>query len=459
MSKGVSFVFTRTADQKKAVKSAFTDQNIEQAKNEEYEEIVYTGSEKIGDEKRPVVKEEKLVIPLIPNKEIFSKKPGEDVINKEIKSEPEGAEEQLSLEERARRELLTDAEKSGEDISREREEKERRSMIIPFGEKNDEILDVTEQPDKPTNEDYEQVPVGAFGEAMLRGMGWDEGRNIGNKNSGVIKPIEVSFRPKGLGLGALPKKKEKQKDKGGKEEEKLEIVKGKYVLVIGGSNKGLYGQIESIDENTGRVYVKLTLQNQVVNLSENLIQPVSSEDYRKSFRVLNKDKYEEHKIKQEKTEKRREEEMSERKRERRRTRSRSKDRKREDSGSRRKRSRDRSSSRELRKLWVRPLLKVRCIDPEYKKGYYFRKKMVVIDVVSYDIVVCKSEDGKLLEDIHPSRLESVIPKESPAYVMIVRGKQAGKVAEIRARDKRQCLATVEILPDREKVLELSYDSI
>ena len=51
MSKGVSFVFTRTADQKKAVKSAFTDQNIEQAKNEEYEEIVYTGSEKIGDEK------------------------------------------------------------------------------------------------------------------------------------------------------------------------------------------------------------------------------------------------------------------------------------------------------------------------------------------------------------------------------------------------------------------------
>lgn len=37
---------------------------------------------------------------------------------------------------------------------------------------------------EPTMDDYENVPIGDYGMAMLRGMGWKEGMVIGrNQNS------------------------------------------------------------------------------------------------------------------------------------------------------------------------------------------------------------------------------------------------------------------------------------
>ena len=33
-----------------------------------------------------------------------------------------------------------------------------------------------------TVQDYENVPIGLFGEAMLKGMGWSEKRGIGRNN-------------------------------------------------------------------------------------------------------------------------------------------------------------------------------------------------------------------------------------------------------------------------------------
>jgi len=34
---------------------------------------------------------------------------------------------------------------------------------------------------QPTEEDYENIPVSAFGKAMLKGMGWEEEAGIGKK--------------------------------------------------------------------------------------------------------------------------------------------------------------------------------------------------------------------------------------------------------------------------------------
>ncbi|XP_017304772.1 G-patch domain and KOW motifs-containing protein-like, partial [Diaphorina citri] len=50
---------------------------------------------------------------------------------------------------------------------------------------------------EPTLDDYENIPIQEFGLAMLRGMGWKPDENK-NKN----KPMDVTLRPKGLGLGA-----------------------------------------------------------------------------------------------------------------------------------------------------------------------------------------------------------------------------------------------------------------
>ncbi|KAK6638237.1 hypothetical protein RUM44_008666 [Polyplax serrata] len=56
----------------------------------------------------------------------------------------------------------------------------------------------------PENIDYDQVPVGAFGMAMLRGMGWKPDSGIG-KEPRLVAPVSPKVRPKGLGLGAKPK--------------------------------------------------------------------------------------------------------------------------------------------------------------------------------------------------------------------------------------------------------------
>ena len=41
--------------------------------------------------------------------------------------------------------------------------------------------DLGRLPDSATDAQYEDVPVEAFGEAMLRGMGWTEGMGLGRK--------------------------------------------------------------------------------------------------------------------------------------------------------------------------------------------------------------------------------------------------------------------------------------
>ena len=81
---------------------------------------------------------------------------------------------------------------------------------------------------------YEAMPVEAFGDALLRGMGWAEGKPVGRNSTArprrrnrnrprapaaradsrrelppprrqvVVKPIEYLARPTRLGLGAAP---------------------------------------------------------------------------------------------------------------------------------------------------------------------------------------------------------------------------------------------------------------
>ncbi|BGP44155.1 DNA primase large subunit Spp2 [Rhodotorula kratochvilovae] len=65
--------------------------------------------------------------------------------------------------------------------------------------------DVHSRPDQASLEDYARVPVGQFGLAMLRGMGWQPGQAA--SRSGRAGPTEAhvpSSRPALLGIGAKP---------------------------------------------------------------------------------------------------------------------------------------------------------------------------------------------------------------------------------------------------------------
>jgi len=74
-------------------------------------------------------------------------------------------------------------------------------------------FDVDSRPEEADEEAYENVPIEQFGEAMLRGMGWETGKPIGLNNRGLTEPVEFIARQGRLGLGATPETVEVKKKK------------------------------------------------------------------------------------------------------------------------------------------------------------------------------------------------------------------------------------------------------
>lgn len=137
------------------------------------------------------------------------------VVEENVKKsrQDESLSKEESLEEKAKRELLSEAQ-AYTDTAQETASTSKRTIPIllvnkvPEGYEEDANFDVSLRPDKPTQADYERVPVSEFGMAMLRGMGFDE------KKAESITPVEVKIRPKGLGLGAdmPPEKKNRNEE-------------------------------------------------------------------------------------------------------------------------------------------------------------------------------------------------------------------------------------------------------
>ncbi|KAF8464585.1 DExH-box splicing factor binding site-domain-containing protein [Kalaharituber pfeilii] len=73
---------------------------------------------------------------------------------------------------------------------------------IALSEEDAYKADIATRPDIPTLEDYENVPVEEFGAALLRGMGWKEGMELGKRGGKAPKLKSVEKRPAFLGLGA-----------------------------------------------------------------------------------------------------------------------------------------------------------------------------------------------------------------------------------------------------------------
>ena len=167
---------------------------------------------------------------------------------------------------------------------------------------------------------------------------------------------------------------------------------------------------------------------------------------KESGRVLNKSKYDDYKLKQREAD---EEAAAE-----------------EERRGKKRRSRNhisRSREREqldcdLRQAWLLPSLRVRCISPAFKAGKYYKRKMDVIDVISHRLCFCRADDGALLDSVPVSALETAIPRQEPAYVMVVAGENKGQVCEVIGHDRQRSRATVQTLTDRQ-VHQVSYDYI
>lgn len=110
-------------------------------------------------------------------------------------------------------------------------------------------------------------------------------------------------------------------------------------------------------------------------------------------------------------------------------------------------------------LWVKPKLRVRIVSDKYKKGKYYNTKVSILDVLDETHCVCQTDDGRVLEDLSQSMLETVVPRSDSSYVSIVSGRHAGQLAHVLERNKKAGEATLQLLSDRDRVVVLDYDSI
>ncbi|XP_076440641.1 G-patch domain and KOW motifs-containing protein-like [Babylonia areolata] len=354
---------------------------------------------------------------------------------------------------------------------------------VPEGFETDDKLDVALRPDVPDDADYEQIPIEQFGFAMLRGMGWKEGQGIG-KNGKVIVPVEAHLRPKGLGLGAdrsqASNSKDNKKDaKVDEDGENMELKKGSYCVIVSGKHQDLYGVVEGIDEDNARLVIKLALSGQVVTLTQYAVKVVRKKEYSKYSKYLNKgkaDSYKDKELKQNGHDKQSDSDHIDRRRDEGRSHKDEKHKnKEEESGRKRKHeSRDGYHSKQYKSdsessksshsggssaSWLKPHLRVRIVDKNFKRGKYYKEKVVVLDLISRDNAICKTDDGKVLEGLSHSQLETVIPRSETAHVMLCSGDYKSQLGKIMKKDKDSCRALVQLLADRDVLVKVEFDDI
>uniref|UniRef100_A0A803K356 G-patch domain and KOW motifs-containing protein n=1 Tax=Xenopus tropicalis TaxID=8364 RepID=A0A803K356_XENTR len=389
----------------------------------------------------PTPEAKELVIPLI-HKNRWSK-PNKKKDNEE--DAVPGTEEEAVLSQ-AVKELIEESRRTLEDNSETDQTLSIPLLMqnrIPDGYEDGEKVDVSLRPDSAEAADYDAVPVEYYGMAMLRGMGWKEGEGIGRTFKQDVKPLEQKLRPKGLGLGAdrsalkdlEPQKPRKPLKPGEKlEEESRGLGKGSSVQIQSGAHKDLYGKVEGVDPDNSRAMIKLAIGGKVVTVSLFSLRLVSSAEYTKFAKDLSRLS----KAHQESKEEQHKDRSPDKEQQRKDGEKHSESSRNSDLNNREKRHRQRSPDREKEKKKIRPEpqgwlhrdLRVRFIDKNYKGGKYYNSKMFIEDVLSPTRCSCRTESGRILDDMRQDMLETIIPKEEGEHVMVVLGKYRGMVSDI-----------------------------
>lgn len=418
--------------------------------------------------------------------------------------------EMTDLEREAAAELSKDA----EDASSRREEDDERAVPLLMQNRLDKA-DADTLGDVSTLDDYDDMPVECFGQAMLRGMGWKPGMGVGKTNKKAVDPVEFIPRSSGRGLGAdgikavemlesKPKRRlrpgEKHKvevelprDADGRirhtrrvgevleEKEYLDLKVGSKCLVVSGRHKGLYGKAVSLQIDPPRVILRLAISEQNVDVAQAAIQVVPRREYEQKALSIADDDDEDAEMGQEEngrftgerdrqSEHRRDEvhrshhshrsppSDHESKSDRKHKKSKKKKKKKHhrDSAS----SSDDDSAVDSRRdtAWLASQLRVRLVDKRYDGGRRYNSKIVITDVLTPTTCCCRTDSGTYLDDIEQRMLETVIPKEPMAAVMVVAGRYRRQLGRLLSRDKEKYRAIVQLYPDFETV-QCTYDEI
>ncbi|THD24356.1 G patch domain and KOW motifs-containing protein [Fasciola hepatica] len=436
----LSFAFSK---QKKSLKLASTveDAISVQTKRESLREYVSCIEDNvIRSEKEP---EKPLVIPLIHSRHGIRKK-----ILEKVSAKVHPVDELT-------RQALIELKQESLDLSETTNAGTQKSNItIPLSSA------ITED-EKTDDVNYEEVPVEKFGLAILAGMGFNSDE-LKNKKEDVVGPL----RPKGLGLGADPKAVQAVKNSAEQTtKEQLMWKVGAKCQVVLGKHRGKYGIVNGLDGDTGRVIIKFTLSKEVLPILQPTVRLVSEKEYSQYANCLNQDEVDRYKANE--AEQRRHQYPDEREplpHSSSRThagyqsnglsnRPGERDRYSEPS----KRS-DISSHHSLnRRSWVRPNLRVKFLDKRYADGKYYKDKLTVLSVQDDGHCQCQTDSGRLLSDINPKYLQTVVPHTNNVKVMIVDGARAGEMARLVNQDSKR--DEVDLKTRAGTMIQLTYDQV
>lgn len=216
-----------------------------------------------------------------------------------------------------------------------------------------------------------------------------------------------------------------------------------------------------MDEDAGRVHVSLALTKDKVTCNEALVVAVGKQEYNDFGKCLNRDRYDDYKRKHEgvRDNQRPSEKIDLAAGFKDDAGSNSKKDEREDEKSAKKRKIE--EKRPFIGYWLRSQIRVRIIDDHWKDGRYANEKVIVEDVLGKDVCLCRTDSGRLLDDVRMDMLETVLPRSSvqdEVPVIVVAGKYTGELGHIVERDKKASVAYVEFTHDK-SVHKLGFDYV
>jgi len=110
------------------------------------------------------------------------------------------------------------------------------------------------------------------------------------------------------------------------------------------------------------------------------------------------------------------------------------------------------------KLWVAPLIRVRIVDKRMQSGRLYLKKGCVLDVAPDGSCDIRLEGGRQVATAHQDQLETVVPKEAGAAVMVVQGRHKGRKGRLLQVSLSSGAAALQLVGDME-VVRLLLDDV
>ena len=336
--------------------------------------------------------------------------------------------------------------------------------------------------EEATLDDYTNTPIEEFGAALLRGMGWEEGKAVGRRNIRGTVPQAIQFvaRPSGLGLGAnpapAPPKKEKKYIKPGESRQakpdlvsldangNIKNVRGlddklvernslgakpsKTMRIVEGRHSGLTCIVLALEPHiegrSDRATVRLlpsetTATVRCKELAEKGSAPSKkhadahvSSHKKRSHAQSDSDLSETHRV-SDSSKKQRTEVLDQD---------------------------DLPDSESSEKPWLAGHIMVKVVDKHLHSGKLYLKKAEIIEVSQPKVCTLYSRDTrKYHSDVHQSQLETVVPQEEGARVLVVQGQYKGQRARLLKRSKDAQVAVVQFLSDLSQVVKLPFDDL